>query len=293
MYLDHGYKELVIPPAANGDYAMDPHNALHIWPRGDFMMIALPNPDKSYTVTLFMPWVKFNAIKNVEDVRQFFQTTFPDSIPLMPTLEHDFFANPTCHLCTVRLSPWHHKEFVVVGDAAHAVVPFFGQGMNASLEDVNILDELVTKHEGNFDLALEEFSATRPKDGNAVSDLSLRNYIEMRSEVAHSTFLWRARFERWIERYPRLSEWVLRLPWKKGDSNDPTGGFHPKYSMVSFSDIPYTELIRRNEIQTQRLDFLLYRVLPFSVVVGGAIAVPGVRRFILQVVDNITSGFKK
>lgn len=258
-FLDHSYKELHIPPKADGQAALSPVNALHIWPRGDFMMIALPNPDNSFTVTLFMPARKFEQIgEDYDKISQFFHTTFCDAVPLMPTLLSDYQRNKTSSLVTIKVFPWHYKDSaVILGDAAHAIVPFYGQGMNASLEDAVVLDEMFEKHyvpELGFGPVLEAFSMSRPVDANAIALLSHRNYLEMRSHVAHSSFIWRVAIEKWIERTPWVNK-LLCLPFQ----------FIPKYAMVAFSDIPYHEVIERDERQNRRLDLILHRILPSTV----------------------------
>ncbi|KAJ3001664.1 UNVERIFIED_CONTAM: hypothetical protein HDU68_006727 [Siphonaria sp. JEL0065] len=187
-YIDHAYVELNMPPSASGEYQMDPGH-LHIWPRQSFMMIALPNIDKSFTVTLFMPWPNFEAIKTPQDLLTFFEAKFPDSIPLIgkELLVKDFFKNPKGSLMTVKCKPYHYKaSCVILGDAAHAMVPFYGQGMNCGFEDCLVLDEILTKHIGPRGSAssvkptpeqiakvLEEYSATRNPDAEAICDLAL------------------------------------------------------------------------------------------------------------------------
>ena len=236
-YLSHAYKELTIPPN-DGKFALD-ENRLHIWPRGEFMMIALPNPDKSFTVTLFLPLTNgFDKLTNDEEITTFFAKYFSDAVPIMPTYLADFKKNPTGHLMMVKVSPWHYKEnAVIMGDAAHAIVPFYGQGMNASLEDVIFFDELIEKHAGNFQVILSEFSRLRKPNTDAIAELSLRNYIEMRAKVASKLFLWRTSFEKTLHR------WFPSY-------------FIPLYSMVSYTNIPYAEVIKRSERQTKILDRL-------------------------------------
>merc|ERR1712137_1528657 len=266
-YLPHGYKELTIP-AKDGDFAMFT-NALHIWPRGNFMMIALPNPDKSFTVTLFMPWEGengFNAIKTEDQLLRFFQETFPDALPLMPTLMDDYFANPTGHLITIKCEPWNYKNTVILGDAAHAIVPFYGQGMNASLEDVDVLDDLL-EEAGSLAHVLPTFYQKRKPAGDAVAKLSLDNYIEMRSKVTSRIFLLRRSLENVIHRMmPRV--------------------FIPLYDMVAFTSIPYHEVIERNQKQTRIMD----RIFTFSSLALGAavvLGIPPLRRAFLGAVDSV------
>lgn len=222
-YLTHGYKELTIPPTASGDFAMDPY-ALHIWPRGSFMLIALPNYDKSFTCTLFLPFEGeegFDRLQDEASVQAFFEKYFSDSIPLITQLHEEFRDNPTSALVTVRCKPWqYNRRILLLGDAAHAIVPFYGQGMNAGFEDCTILDDLLEKTAENWDQAIEIFDRTRVADGNAVANLALRNFIEMRDLVADPKFLLRKKIEG-----------HLHKTWPEA--------FIPLYSQVSFSEIPY------------------------------------------------------
>jgi len=219
FYLEHGYKELVIPPTASGDFAMEP-NALHIWPRGQFMLIALPNLDKTFTCTLFFPFegpVSFAALDTHEKMLEFFNKTFPDAVKLMPTLEHDYFHNPTSSLVTVKCSPWTYGDkLALVGDAAHAIVPFYGQGMNCGFEDCVVLDGLIEKHKENWMEVFNEFQSLRKPDGDAIADLAVGNFVEMRDKTADPKFLLQKKIEaRFSEKHPEL--WI------------------PLYSMVTYS----------------------------------------------------------
>ncbi|CAO2638545.1 Kynurenine 3-monooxygenase [Lemmus lemmus] len=198
QYIPHGYMELTIPPK-NGEYAMEP-NCLHIWPRNAFMMIALPNMDKSFTCTLFMSFEEFENLPTNSDVLNFFQKNFPDAIPLMgeQALLRDFFLLPAQPMISVKCSPFHLKSHcVLMGDAAHAIVPFFGQGMNAGFEDCLVFDELMDKFNNDLSMCLPEFSRFRIPDDHAISDLSMYNYIE----VAFTRI--------------RYHEAVLRWHWQK------------------------------------------------------------------------------
>jgi kynurenine 3-monooxygenase len=229
-YLEHGYKELTIPPAADGGFAMAP-NALHIWPRGTFMMIALPNPDRTFTCTLFWPFSGFEALKTDDEVRRFFEETFPDAVPLMPTLVEDYRANPTSSLLTVRCRPWHVEDRVVlIGDACHAVVPFYGQGMNAAFEDVTILSETLREFPDDRERAFREYEERHRVHVNALADLALANFVEMRDHTG--SWLFRAR-KRWDN---RLGKWIP--------------GYVPLYTMISFSRIPYADAVARARRQT-------------------------------------------
>ncbi len=239
-WIDSGYVELSIPPAADGNFAIDP-KGLHIWPRQDYMLIALPNLDKSFTVTLFLPFKSetdwcFERLKEPADVQRFFDEQFADAVPLMPTLIDDFFSNPHSGLATIKCSPYHYGERVVlIGDAAHAVVPFYGQGMNAAFESANLLDDLLTQHPQAE--ALSRFSAERCPHGFAIRQLALDHYHEMRAAVASPLFLMQKKIEQALERI---------LP-----------GFHPLYGMVSFSNIPYQQAVDRAQRQTATLRSLI------------------------------------
>ncbi len=232
-YLEHGYKELVIPPAAecgvdpklHDGFAMDP-SALHIWPRGHSMMIALPNADRSFTCTLFWPFEGPNSFADLPptgNVRAYFDDHFPDAARLMPTLEHDYAHNPIGSLVTVRCSPWQRNgKVLLLGDAAHAIVPFYGQGMNAGFEDCRLFDEAIDATGGDISAAIERLNATRIPAANAIADLALENFIEMRDSVANPMFLLRKRVEHAMHRH------------------DPQGAM-PLYNLISFSNMPYNE----------------------------------------------------
>src|SRR2546423_565673 len=190
-YLAHGYKELTIPPGPDGSWQME-KNALHIWPRKSFMMIALPNPDGSFTCTLFWEFKgphSFETTTSEEDIRRFFEDEFPDAVPLMPTLLEDFRENPTGSLVTVRCAPWFYKDKVtLVGDAAHAVVPFYGQGMNAAFEDCVVLEKCLAEFPLDRQRAFAEYFARRKKNADALADLAVQNFIEMRDKTASKIF---------------------------------------------------------------------------------------------------------
>lgn len=240
-YLTHGYKELVIPPNEDGSHKID-KNCLHIWPRGEFMMIALANLDGSFTVTLFFPMegeLSFASIDTPEKVKDFFEKTFPDSIPLMPTLLEDYFSNPTSTLVTVRCNPWNHgTQAVLMGDAAHAVVPFYGQGMNAGFEDCTVFDELLEQYGDDWDTIFSEYSRLRVPDGNAIADLALNNYIEMRDSTADPDFLLRKKIERkFSDLYP--NDWM------------------PLYEQVTFSHIRYSDALKRGQYQRGIMDEIM------------------------------------
>lgn len=233
-YIDCGYKELTIPPAANGEFALEP-NALHIWPRKDYMLIALPNLDRTFTCTLFFPFEgekSFAKLTTKESVTAFFETTFPDAVALMPDYVNEFFANPTSSLVTVKCHPWIREDkFALIGDAAHAIVPFFGQGMNCGFEDCRVLDELVETHQDNWKTILEQYQYLRKPDGDAIADLAVANFTEMREKTADPKFLLQKRIEaRLHDKYP--DKWI------------------PAYSQVTFSPgIRYSEALQRGQQQ--------------------------------------------
>lgn len=223
-YLKHGYKELCIPPDAGGKMMMQ-KEALHIWPRKNFMMIALPNTDGTFTCTLFLPFegdISFEKLKTEEDVNAFFNTHFPDAVPMMPTLIEDFFENPTSALITTHIDPWHFGDKnALIGDAAHAIVPFYGQGMNAGFEDCSVLAALIDKYDSDWNKILAEYDQKRKPNGDAVAELALINFVEMRDKVADESFLQRKKIEKELgRRYPEQ--------------------FISVYEMVSFSHIPYS-----------------------------------------------------
>jgi len=232
-YLAHGYKELTIPPAPDGAWRME-KNALHIWPRKSFMMIALPNPDGSFTCTLFWQFEgrrSFATMKTDADVRRFFEEEFPDAVPLMPNLLEDFKTNPTGSLVTIRCAPWVHEDKVaLVGDAAHAVVPFYGQGMNAAFEDCIVLDDCLQTFPSDRQRAFAEYFRRRKVNADALADLALENFIEMRDKTASKAFRSKKKLDHFLE---------AALP----------GTYLPLYTMVTFTRIPYAEAKRRARIQ--------------------------------------------
>ena len=240
-YLAHGYKELTIPPAPDGSWRME-KNALHIWPRKSFMMIALPNPDSSFTCTLFWEFEgprSFATTKTDDGVRRFFDEEFPDAVPLMPTLLEDFRQNPTGSLVTIRCAPWYYKDKVtLVGDAAHAVVPFYGQGMNAAFEDCVVLDECLEEFPDNRERAFGEYFSRRKVNADALADLAIGNFIEMRDKTASKTFRAKKKLDHFLEAV---------LP----------GIYLPLYTMVTFTRIPYATAAKRAQTQ----DAIVYTAL--------------------------------
>jgi len=248
-YLAHGYKELRIPPAdecgvdpeAHDGFAMDP-NALHIWPRGGAMMIALPNRDRSFTCTLFWPFGadpdgraaegdplfehSFARVDAMARVTPFFEEHYPDAVALMPMLEHDYRRNPTSSLLTIRCEPWSRGRVVLLGDAAHAIVPFYGQGMNAAFEDCVALARALDREGGEWHRALASYAAGRTPHADAIADMALTNFVEMRDKVADPEFLHRKRIEQALHAaFPAEAE--------------------PQYNLVSFSTVPYAEARER------------------------------------------------
>jgi kynurenine 3-monooxygenase len=262
-YLAHGYKELTIPPGPGGSWQME-KNALHIWPRKSFMMIALPNPDGSFTCTLFWEFEgprSFAATKTDDDVRRFFDDEFPDAVPLMPNLLDDFRNNPTGSLVTIRCAPWFYRDKVcLVGDAAHAVVPFYGQGMNAAFEDCVVLDECFAKFApataGPFvggqdrQRAFAEYFERRKVNADALADLALENFIEMRDKTASKTFRAKKKLDHFLE---------AALP----------GIYLPLYTMVTFTRIPYAKAARRARLQ----DRIVYGSLAFFVMIAALVII--------------------
>jgi kynurenine 3-monooxygenase len=238
--LGHGYKELTIPPGPDGAHRME-KNALHIWPRGGFMLIALPNLDGSFTATLFLPHEgkeSFASLQTEEAVAAFFEARFGDAVPLVDDLAGTFFRNPTGTLGTVRSHPWHHGgKAAIVGDAAHAIVPFHGQGMNAGFEDCVALDGCIDRHGGDWRRVFAAFADARKPDAEAIADMALENYVEMRDAVRDPAFLLRK-----------------ALAWKLEELYPDI--FIPRYSMVMFHLLPYAEAYRRGRIQAGILEEL-------------------------------------
>ncbi|WP_051967288.1 FAD-dependent oxidoreductase [Kitasatospora mediocidica] len=235
-YLDYGYKELTVP-AVDGEFALDP-GALHIWPRGTSMMIALPNPDRSFTCTMFWPASgpgSFEALSTPAAVEAHFRTHYPDLLPLAPDLADDYRHNPVGRLGTVRCAPWQTRGRVaLVGDAAHAIVPFYGQGANCGFEDVVELDRCLEETGGDWRRALPLFERRRKANADAIAEMALANFVEMRDKVASPVFRCVRSVEHALER---------ALP----------GRFVSRYELVSFSTVPYAQVRRRVRRQQQLL----------------------------------------
>jgi kynurenine 3-monooxygenase len=248
-YLAHGYKELTIPPGPNGSWQME-KNALHIWPRKSFMMIALPNPDGSFTCTLFWEFEgprSFATTKADDDVHRFFEEEFPDAVPLMPSLLDDFSNNPTGSLVTIRCAPWFYRDKVcLVGDAAHAVVPFYGQGMNAGFEDCVVLDDCLEEFPENRERAFAEYFRRRKENADALADLAIGNFIEMRDKTASKTFRAKKKLDHALE---------AALP----------GMYLPLYTMVTFTRMPYAKAAKRAQMQDALVYASLFVIAAISV----------------------------
>ncbi|MCW5766981.1 MAG: FAD-dependent monooxygenase [Phycisphaeraceae bacterium] len=245
-YLRHGYKELHIPPAPGGGFVMEP-NALHIWPRGGAMMIALPNRDASFTCTLFWPFEGEHAFAALADraaVEAFFRAHYADAVPLMPALTEDFARNPTSSLVTVRCAPWTHGGSVaVLGDAAHAIVPFYGQGMNCAFEDCRELAACLAHAPRDQAGALAEFERRRKPNADAIADMALENFIEMRDLAGRPDFQYRKKIEQALHKH-------------HGDR------LTPQYNLVSFSTVPYAVAQRRGREMDALLRAVAQRVPP-------------------------------
>ncbi|RLJ67329.1 kynurenine 3-monooxygenase [Lacinutrix venerupis] len=242
-YLTHGYKELEIPASAEGKHLIS-QDYLHIWPRGDYMLIALPNLDGSFTVTLFLSYdegeYNFNNLTTEQAIKNFFNSKFPDALALIPNIAEEFANNPTGALGTVKCSPWHYKnKNVILGDAAHAIVPFYGQGMNASFEDVTVFDAILEQHEGDWETIFKVYEKTRKADTDAIADLAIDNYYEMRDHVANPIF---------------KEKRVIEMALEKEFPNN----YFSKYSMVTFKeDIPYHTAMTKGRAQDKAILNLL------------------------------------
>ena len=241
-YIDCGYKELIIPAGINGEFLLD-KNALHIWPRGSFMMIALPNPDGNFTCTLFLPFEgekSFSNLKTDKQIEDFFKSEFSDAFTLMPTLISDFKTNATASLVTVKCFPWvFDNKIGLIGDAAHAIVPFYGQGMNCGFEDCVVLNELIEKHNDDWDIIFPEYEQLRKPDGDAIADLAIANFVEMRDKTADPKFILQKKIEaKFSQHYP--DKWI------------------PLYSMVTYSPhIRYSTALKEGQKQQKIMDEIM------------------------------------
>lgn len=237
-YLEHGYKELMFVANADGSHPLEKH-ALHIWPRGGFMLIALPNLDGTFTVTLFFPFKgnpSFEMLDSPKKVKSFFSEIFPDAVKLLPTLEEDFFQNPTGSLVTVRSFPWSFEnKLVLIGDAAHAIVPFYGQGMNCGFEDCTVLNQLLSQFNDDWEKVIPAYEQQRKPAADGIAELAVNNFYEMRDLVGHPDFILRKKIEAWFsEKHP--DKWI------------------PLYTMVTFSHIPYHEALKLGRQQDAIMD---------------------------------------
>jgi kynurenine 3-monooxygenase len=235
--LDYGYKELTIPSSSDGKHLLETH-ALHIWPRGNHMLIALPNTDGTFACILFLPFEgndSFASISIPDDVVQFFEARFPDALALMPQLAENYFANPVGSMITIKCSPWHvGGRALLLGDAAHAIVPFFGQGLNCGFEDCTRLAELIDVHGADWARVFAEFVKDRKVNTDAIADMAIENFTEMRDRVADAQFLFRKKVELTLD---------AKFP----------GIFVPKYAMVTFHRIPYSVAMARGAAQDRIL----------------------------------------
>ncbi|WP_298246258.1 NAD(P)/FAD-dependent oxidoreductase [uncultured Christiangramia sp.] len=237
-FIDVGYKELTIPANADGSHKLD-NASFHIWPRGNFMLIAMPNLDGSFTCTLFMPFegdVSFESIQTEQQADQFFEQYFPDIKDEISNLKRDFFKNPTSAMVTIKCYPWSYfDKITLVGDSAHAIVPFYGQGMNAGFEDISVLNEKMNQHRDNWEIIFEEYQRERKPNTDAIAELSYRNFVEMSSKTADPSFLLRKKIEKkFAQKYPEL--WV------------------PLYSRVTFSDKAYSDALDIGDYQRGIMD---------------------------------------
>ena len=242
-YLTHGYKEIEMRPTSDGDFKMEA-DALHIWPRGEFMLMGLPNPDGTFTCTVFAPYDGPNGLNQLntpEAVHAYFTAHFPDVIPLIPDFAEQWLANPTSSLVMTQCYPWHHGDAIcLMGDAAHAIVPFYGQGMNSGMEDCSVLSELLDAMESpsDWDATMKRYTELRKPSGDAILELALRNYIEMRDKTGDPSFLLRKKIE------------------AKLATNYP-GRWLPLYSQVTFSHMPYEEALQAGKRQDQIMEGIL------------------------------------
>jgi kynurenine 3-monooxygenase len=236
-FLNIGYKELNIPANPDGTHKLD-KNSFHIWPRGEYMLIALPNLDGSFTCTLFMPFEgenSFSALANRKLVEDFFEKNFPDSIDVIPKLAEDFFKNPTSTLVTMKCFPWTYEDKIaLIGDACHAIVPFYGQGMNAGFEDISVLNEMIQLYGDDWKTIFSEYQKSRKPN----AELSYRNFIEMSTKTADEKFLLQKKIEKsFSDKFPE--KWI------------------PLYSRVTFSDRPYAEALAIGDFQNTIMEEIL------------------------------------
>ncbi len=240
-YISDGYREILLPANPDGSHKLDKH-ALHIWPRGRFMLMAMANEDGSFTCTLFMPHEggenSFDKLTSREAVNKFFSTTFPDFYEMMPNIADAWEDHPLSNLAIIRCYPWTNGKVALMGDAAHATVPFYGQGMNAGFEDCTVMNRLMHKHNHDWDAIFAEYSVERKPDGDALQDLSVENYYVMRDYVADPAFILRKKIEaKFSELHP--DRWL------------------PLYSQVTFSNIRYSDAYRQGNVQSEIMDEIM------------------------------------
>jgi kynurenine 3-monooxygenase len=241
-FISHGYRELLLPAGEGNSFQMD-KNALHIWPRGGYMLIALPNPDGSFTCTLFMPYEGENSFEKLNSdsaIDSFFKQRFPDFYEMLPDLVADYKSHPLSDLVIIRCYPWVKENTCIMGDASHAIVPFYGQGMNSGFEDCSVMDELLEKNNGNWSDTLNAFQKMRKPDADAIAELAMRNYVEMRDSVADPDFILRKKIE-------------AKLHEKHGDK------WIPLYSQVTFSHIRYSEALKEGKRQDRIMEQVMNR----------------------------------
>ncbi len=239
-YENHGYKELEITPDENGEFRLN-KNCLHIWPRSSYMMIALPNPGGNFTCTLFLPWegeLSFDSLKTPSDLHAFFNRDFADTVGMMPGLTDDFFNNPTGALATFRCYPWVKGRTALLGDSAHGVVPFYGQGMNCCFEDCVVLDELIEELNGDWPKILDAYQKSRKPNADSIATLAVQNFEEMRDKVGSESFLHRKHIEHELtELYPDL--------------------FKSQYELTTFHTTPYKYALDMGAKNDRLLDHLI------------------------------------
>lgn len=238
QFLKLGYKELHIPANADGSHKID-KNSLHIWPRGNFMLMGLSNLDGSFTCTLFMPFEGENSFEQLKDEKtlvDFFAKYFPDTKEVIPDLVRDFFKNPTSYLAIMKCYPWTFQDKVaLIGDSAHAIVPFYGHGMNAGFEDITILNEMIAQYGDDWKTIFSEYEKSRKPNADAIAELSMRNFMEMSAKTADANFLLQKKIEKWFSaKHP--DKWL------------------PLYSRVTFSLQPYAEALAIGDLQNKIME---------------------------------------
>ena len=240
-FMKIGYKELIIPANEDGSHKID-KNALHIWPRGNFMLMGLSNLDGSFTCTLFMPFKgenSFEEIKTESELALFFEKFFPDTKEIIPDLVEDYFKNPTSYLVKMKCFPWTFEDKVaLIGDSAHAIVPFYGQGMNAGFEDITILNQMISKYGDNWETIFKEYEISRKPNADAIAELAERNFTEMSAKTADANFLLQKKIEKWFsDKHP--DKWL------------------PAYSRVTFSLQPYAEALAVGDFQNKIMEEIM------------------------------------